>query len=134
MRLPSQKKVLKEDMKGSETWINPMIDTVNSFMESVYQALNKNITFQENVSSFIREFTYTTVSTYPTDQPVIQFQNQLRTKPIGVFVLQAYDRSNYVPAPGPVYVPWVDVDGAINVSTITGLAASKSYTVRLLIV
>ncbi len=39
MRLPSQKKILREDLKDAPAWVNGLIGPLNAFMESVYQAL-----------------------------------------------------------------------------------------------
>ena len=133
MRLPSQKKILREDLKEAPPWVSGIIDPVNSFMENVYQALNKNITLDQNIASFIKELTYTTNATYPTGMEQVVFMNNLRTRATGLMVMQAYERSTYIPAPGPVYVPWVETDGSLNVDTITGLEADKTYLIRLVI-
>lgn len=103
-------------------------------METVYQALNKNVTFNQNIACFIKEISYTTPSTYPTGVANIQFVSQLKTKAVGLEVWQCFDKSTYIPAPGPVYVPWVEDNGNIIIYPITGLEASKTYTIRLLIV
>lgn len=132
MRLPAQKKILREDLKDAPAWINNLIDPLNNFMEGVYQALNKNVTFSENIASFIKELTYSTPSTYPV-MGDMQFVNTLKTKAVGVQLLQAVDQSNYEPAAGPVYVPWVEVNGNIVVSSIPGLSAEKKYLIRLLV-
>lgn len=131
MRLPTQSKVLKEDLKGAPEWVDQLIFPINTFMANVYQCLNKNVTLQDNIGSFIYAFTYKTPATYPTGVDPVEFLNQLKTKPIGVIVLQVYDKSNYVAAPGPVYIPWIENNGSIVLSTITGLEAEKSYLVRL---
>lgn len=134
MKLPSQKKILREDLKDAPPYVNGIIEPVNSFMESVYQSLNKNITFGENIASFIKELIYTTPSTYPSGVENVSFQNTLRTRPIGIFLMQVYERTTYVPPPGPVYVPWVDDNGTLVIYPITGLEASKTYLIRLVIV
>lgn len=131
MKLPTQRKILREDLKDAPPYVNGIIEPVNSFMESVYQALNKNITLQENIAAFLKELIYTTPSTYPSGVDIVSFQNTLRTRPIGLQLMQVYDRSTYTPPPGPVYVPWIDDNGTINVYPITGLEASKQYVVRL---
>jgi len=131
VKLPSIRKILREDVKGAPDWVGGIIDPVNSFMEAVYQALNKNITRGENLSGFVKEIVYRTPSTYPSGVELVEFINQLRGRAIGVEVLQAFDRSTYVAAPGPVYVPWVENNGSIVVSTITGLEPSKTYIIRL---
>ena len=133
MRLPSQKRVLREDVKGAPGWINPLIDTLNSFMETVYQALNRNITFGQNVACQIKELSYRTPATYPAGVENIEFLSDLKTKATGVMLMQVYDRADYSPPPGPVYVPWIENNGTIIIYPITGLEADKLYVVRLLV-
>lgn len=131
MKLPATKRILREDLRDAPGWVNGIIGPVNSFMESVYQSLNHNISLTDNIASFVKEITYKTNSTYPTGMAQITFRNELKTKPIGVVVLQVYNRADYTPAPGPVYVPWVENVGDIVVSTITGLEADRNYMIRL---
>lgn len=133
MKLPPQKKILREDLKEAPQWINGVIEPINSFMESVYQAMNHNMTLQENVASQVKEISYTTPASYPSGVANVEFQSTLRTKPIGVQILQAYDKATYVPAPGPVYVPWVEDGGTVIIYPIKGLEASKTYLIRLVI-
>lgn len=132
MKLPSQKKILREDLKDAPKWANVVVDTFNSFAETIYQGFNKNITFSENVGCFIKELTYKTSSGYPAAENV-EFASELKTKATGLWVLQCVDRSTYEPAAGPVYVPWVEDNGVIVIGAVTGLAASKTYVLRLLI-
>lgn len=131
-KLPTIKKILREDVKDAPAWISAVIEPFNSLAEFVYQSLNKNLTFTDNVSCFIKEISYRTPSTYPTMDDV-QFTNDLKVKATGVQLLQAVELSTYLPAAGPVYVPWVENNGSIVISAITGLAASKTYSIRLLI-
>lgn len=134
MKLPSQKRILREDLKDAPDWVSPLIDTLNSFMDTVYIALNKNVTFQENIAAFTKELIYNTPSTYPSGVDNVEFVTQLKTKATGVWVIQAVDRSTYIPATGPVYAPWVEDNGTIVISPILGLAADKSYLVRLVVI
>lgn len=129
MKLPTQKKILREDLKDAPNWISGVIDPINNFMETVYQTLNKNVT-EENTASQIKELTYKTPSTYPTMDNV-EFISGLKTKARGVAAMQVYDKDTYTPAAGPVYVPWIEDNGTIIIYPITGLQASKTYIVRL---
>lgn len=131
-KLPSQKKILREDVKGAPDWIDGIIDPVNSFMETVYQTFNRNVTFNDNIASQVKELNVNTTSVYPVMEP-IEFQSTLRTKAFGLLMLQAVERLTYTPAVSAVTVNWVENNGTIHISNITGLAASKSYTVRLLL-
>lgn len=132
MRLPTQKKILREDLKQAPGWIDSLIDPLNSFMESVYQALNKNITFSENIACFIKEITYTTPSTYPTMDD-FEFTSTLKTKAIGVQLLQIVEKTAYLPPANPLYVPWTENNGKIVIRSIPGLSANKTYLIRLLV-
>lgn len=134
MKLPTIKRILREDLSDAPNWVNNLINPMNTFMEMVYQALNSNITLTENIASFIQEVTYTTGSSYPSGQADQSFMNTLKTRPIGVQLLQVFDRQTYEAPPGPVYIPWVaNSVNQIVLNTITGLEADKTYTIRLLI-
>jgi hypothetical protein len=132
MKLPTQNKILREDIKDPPAWIGKVIDPFNSLAEFVYQVMNRNITFSENVACFIKEIVYKTTSVYPVADAV-EFTNELKVKASGVLVLQAFEKSTYIPAAGPVYVPWNENNGKIVMSSVTGLEASKTYIIRLLI-
>ena len=134
MKLPTIKKILREDLKDAPSWVNGLVDPLNTFMETTYQALNKNITLNDNIASFTTELTYRTVSTYPTDQPTQSFMNILKTRPFGVQLLQILDKSTYLPPTGAVgALPWILNGNQIVIHPITGLAADKTYIVRLVI-
>lgn len=132
-KLPTQNRILKEDLKGSPSWFDAVITILNTFMQNVYSALNKGLTFADNLNAFTQELIYVTPSTYPAGVAMMSFQTQLKTKALGVVVWQAYEQSSYTPAPGPCYPPWVENNGVIQVGTITGLEASKTYLIRLTI-
>lgn len=132
MKLPSQKKILREDLKDAPSWVSGIIEPVNNFMETTYQALNKNIN-EENTASQIKELIYKTPSTYPA-MDNIEFVSTLKTKAVGLTVIQVYEKSTYTPAAGPCYAPWIENNGTIIIYPITGLAASKTYVVRVRVI
>lgn len=127
MKLPVQKKILREDLKDAPDWINNVIGPINNFMETIYQAMNKNID-ETNTQSQIREVTVVVPSTYPTMEP-IKFPNTLKVRATGCIILQCIDRSTFLPV-ATSNPAWVDNNGVITISAITGLIASKTYTIR----
>lgn len=116
-------------MPDAPDWVDVIVDPVNNFMQTVYQALNKNIN-EDNLTSQIKELTYITTASYPT-AAIVEFQSTLKTKALGLQIMQVYEKDNYTPAPGPCYAPWVDNNGTIKISSITGLEASKTYIIRV---
>lgn len=132
MKLPTIKKILREDVKDAPAWIAGVIDPVNSFMENVYTALNKAITLTDNIASFTKEISYVTLAGYPGTQPNVTFLNQLRTRATGVMVMQAFETQSYTPvAIGGL--AWVEDTSGIVIYPISGLTASKTYTLRLVV-
>jgi len=130
MKIPTLKKILREDIPDAPNWVTGLIGPVNTFMEYVYQALNKNISNYDNLLCQIKEITYVTPSTYPTMSNV-EFLSALKVKATGLTLLQIYEKGTYTPPTSAVYIPWVENNGAIVIYPITGLVASKVYTVRL---
>lgn len=130
MKIPSLKKILREDLKDAPEWVNGILVPVNQFMEYIYQAMNRNISDSDNISCQIKELTYITPSTYPTMDNV-EFLSTLKVKATGVTLLQVVDKDTYLPPTSAVYVPWYENNGSIVILPITGLVASKIYTIRL---
>lgn len=65
MRLSSIKTISKEDMarRGEvPKWIDPMIETLNTFIDQVTRALSGNLTFEDNFLCKVieQEFTHAT--------------------------------------------------------------------------
>lgn len=132
MKLPTIKKILREDLKDAPSWVSGIIDPINSFMESVYIALNRNITFSENISSFVKEITYKTPASYPSGVDNVSFMNELKTQATGVVAVQVFDRATYVPR-SIQNISWVENVNGIVIYPIVGLEASKTYTIRLVV-
>lgn len=130
MKIPSLKRILKEDLKDAPNWVDGIIGPVNSFMEYIYQSLNKNINDADNIACTIKEFTYITPSTYPVMDD-IEFLSGLKVKATSVILQQILVKSDYMPPVSAVYVPWFEKNGSIVIRPIVGLAASTSYIVRI---
>ena len=130
MKIPSLKRILREDLKDAPTWVEGIIGPVNSFMEYIYQAMNKNINDADNIACSIREFTYITPSTYPTMDDV-EFQSGLKIKATSVILQQILVKETFLPPVSAVYVPWYENSGSIVIKPIVGLVASTSYLVRI---
>lgn len=127
MKLPIQKKILREDLKDAPDWIIGVIGPVNNFMETIYQAMNKNID-EINLQSMIKEVTVVVPAGYPV-MDVIKFQSTLKIRASGCIILQCLEKSNYSPV-ATGNPAWIDNNGVIEISGITGLTASKTYIIR----
>jgi hypothetical protein len=136
-RLPEIRNILREDLKEAPSWIEKLINPLNSFMSIVYETLNKNITFKDNITSTIKELSFKTLSTYESASSweTLKFSSGLKNRAIGCMILQIYEDSNtYIPITNAVHVDWLDLNGIITIQFISGLTDSTDYIVRFLII
>jgi hypothetical protein len=138
-KLPNIKKISREDVKDAPSWIDRIINPLNTFMEQVYYALNKNITFSENIACNIKDLEFKSLSTYTTAIPTssgfskISFTHGL-SKVSGVLVLQLSEKgNNYTILTSASTIDWSESNGTIHINYITGLSDSKTYSLRVLV-
>jgi hypothetical protein len=134
--LPTVKGIRREDL-GPEapSWVDQLLSPLSSFMEAIYSAFNKQITFTENIACKFQESTFTTSSAYSTGtfDPII-FPSGLRGRANGVIALSATDQTNKLVIKKAVSLAWEDLSGDIKINYITGLENSTKYFVRMLVI
>lgn len=138
-KLPILKRIQREDFPEAPDWIEKLTYPINTFFDAVYNALNKNLTFGDNITSEIKEFTFTTLSTYvgtAATFEAIEFVRSIKSAPKGVILLQIYKfgSATYSPIEGDVYLDWNETNGTVTIGLIRGLAASTKYTLRVLVI
>lgn len=134
--LPPIKRIFKEDL-GADVpgWITRLLAPLNQFMASVYQALNKGLTFAQNIKSDEREF-QVQAGTDPDDN-TFSFPLTNVQQPRGVFVENVFLRDGtpivFTAAP---YVSWTwdSSTNTLQIIGITGLTNGTTYTVRVLVI
>jgi len=130
---------MREDFKEAPDWIIGLLTPLNSFMSSVYYALDNQLTFSENISSAIKELSFTTRSDYSSADPKTdgwedrKIYNPLSVKPQGVILVKIVDLTNYKVITDPVNVFWDYLDSYVLIKYITGLDDSTKYKVNFLI-
>lgn len=141
--LPTIKSIRLEDL-GAEapSWIVNLLSPLNEFIESMYSALNKDITLVDNVRASFRTVTFRTESDYahPTHNFIpLKFSSAISGKAKAVFIAQIFPRDNptglitTTNATGACVPQWADINGEINVLYISGLENSVYYTVTFLV-
>jgi len=134
-RLPTTKRVAKEDIKGSPSWFDPFLSAYNTALDAIWNALQGTLTFVENIQAQIKEMAFTTSADYSTgDFPDVSFTSSIRMRVKGVFIMQI-QRTDGAIIEGPVGHPdWQENAGIIQVRYIGGLLDSTRYTARFLVV
>lgn len=122
------KRMLVEDFPDQTEWISKLIQPLNEFNDNVSNAMNRNLTFQDN---FLAQFKTIEVST--TSQPQA-FKCTLPVKPVGVIKINIVEiAGNPTPPSGAVDIVWEYVNGNINLTSVTGLTVGKRYNLTLLV-
>lgn len=135
-KLPDIKRILKEDL-GNDVpeYIDKIIGPVNSLSESVYQALGKQITFADNITSSIKTLEVTTSAVYPLAFPKVSTPSGITKRADGVLILQIQNKANlYAPILTSPFLSWLDTGGNIEINHISGLLPSTTYIFKILII
>lgn len=137
-RLDSLRRIGAELYQVAPDWGRKLFDTLNPFIDEVFNALQRRLTFQENFAGAIREFTFETKANYTAGVAgwdAIRFGTGLKVKAIGCVILQVNEVADNDPVIiEPVTLNWVEVAGAdgpeIVIRYVAGLANSKKYSLR----
>lgn len=137
-KLPSVKTLLVEDIsKEAPAWFQNFLIPLNSFMSSVYYALDRDLTFTENIASSIKEISFTTKSNYATSPPtnwdVVKIANPLKKRPIGVCIANISNETSSSVITSAVSLNWTYNNGYVEILYVAGLGNSIKYKITLLI-
>lgn len=134
MKLPSYRRILKTDYTQE---YQPLVDklsvSINYGFDTLYDALNQKLTFQDNIASTITTFN---VSVDSTGKPLqlTQFKlSQYQTTVQGVIVLNCYgyNNPNELPNAG-VFISFSKSENIININYIKGLEPNIQYVINVL--
>lgn len=137
-KLPVIKRVLREDIPDAPDWIGRLLYPMNLFFENVYNALNRDLTFSENIRSQTKTINFSTSSAYDgtaANFETLEFSLEGVPSPQGLFILSLVeDADNFTPIEGSPFMNWQAINGVMQISLITGLTASKTYNLNVLVI
>jgi hypothetical protein len=119
-RLPDQRKILPEDFP-EQKWIPALLSPLNRFFEDVVRALNKGLTFKENIAGEI--LTVTIDGVFPLD---VRWTNM--SPPIAAWIGKCRETSgNHTNFTDPLFLDWeLTASGQFRINNITGLTATMA--------
>ena len=126
-QLPPFKQIRKEDFPESPQWFAGVTYILNQFMNAVYLAFNRNISFRQNIDCQI--FTYTFDATSPFTP--IDITTTLKRKADGVLILQATNNTLRIPVNSTC--SWIVTNGGVSITDISNIDAGNQYTITFLI-
>jgi hypothetical protein len=129
-RIPPIKRLSLEDFKDQIDWIGRLIQPINDFMSSVAFALNKQITWTDNMNGQVVNLDVTINGT--NDYPIYFKINSATIK--ALWVGNCYEvASSPTVNTNAVYIAWeLTGSGQVKINNISGLTTGKKYRLIIL--
>ena len=128
--LPDVRRLNREDFEDAPSWIDPMLNTLNVFMDSVYNLFNKHVSLVDNLNA---QFITLSVSTKSdgTINPIKQ-KLAIRGRVNGLVVVRVIseDIAN-ITTP---FLNWTQSGDVLEISNIANLNNSKEYKIIILVI
>lgn len=124
MKLPSIKRLVQEEIDTKTGWLPKLLSPLNSFLESVYQALNKGLTVKDNLDGEVKDIELD--GTYPY---LIKWDR--KSPPKAAWIVY----SDTTPSAG-VFLHWeYTVNGQFSIKAVEGLSptSASKVTIRVII-
>ncbi len=133
MKLPSFKRIFKQDFEEQyATLIDSLSFFINNGVEVLYEALNQNVSLQDNIKCTVKTITVI-VDSNGIPQGNATFILNTADRLLGVVVLRSNNlsNSNNLPIATP-FLTYTQTQTGVTINNIKGLQASDKY--ELLIV
>ena len=126
--LPDVRRLNREDFQDAPQWLDPMLNTLNSFMDSVYNIFNRNVSLTDNLN--IQLTTISVETDANGDITPVKIKTSVRGRVNGIVVIRAVSDSGNSQAP---FVDYVQSENIITISKIAGLNLSTKYKIIMLV-
>lgn len=133
-KLPSFKRLFKSDYPAEQqNLVESLSSSLNIGIESLYEALNKKLTFKDNFLGATKEVL---IEVNSAGEPKVTtgFSLDGITTPVeGLIVVRAENITNSVTYPtGGVFITYTQSGGTIIINHITGLQANNKYKLKVI--
>lgn len=131
--LPPINRISKEDLKDAPGWIDRLLYPLNLFFDSVYRALNRSLTFHDNIDS--QEISFSIKSGASASTNTNKFSVTMKNKPTGLILKTAtLVAGNYTPIGNAVFIDWYYEGGFLFITAISGLTNGSTYNITILLI
>ena len=123
------KRFTVEEFQDQKDWIAPLFSSLNQFMQEVAVALGNGLNVADNLQQEIREIKFVNSSTnFP-----IKFTTKFAINPRGLLPIYVFNNTLGSYSAAAPWLEWSYANGEVSISAISGLTASSTYTIRLLV-
>jgi hypothetical protein len=136
MKMGNFKRLFEKDFDESQRGlVSKLALTINGGLESMYLALAKRLTFEDNIQSTIKDID---VQVDATGKPIakVTFKlDQTGVRATGLIILKATnltDSQAYVNS--SPFISWTQVQTGVQIDNVKGLIPYNFYTIRVLVI
>ncbi len=135
MLLPTFKRLMKSDFdQKDQSFVDKFSYLFNNGIEVIYNALNRNLTFKDNMLATVKDFTVSVNSSGIPKNTTSVSLNNTSMKAIGLEVWQVQNQTNSTSFPtSAVFISWTQENSTVFINHITGLIAGDSYRIRVVV-
>lgn len=134
MKLPSFRRLFKTDYaEDYQELVEKLAVSINNGFDTLYDALNKKLTFNDNISSTIAEITVTVTADGTPTKKQTQFKlDASQTNIQGLVVINCFEEKTGNPPPSTPFIAYSRNENNILINKIKGLTPNVSYVIRVL--
>lgn len=132
MKLPSFKRLFYTDFEADfQALVEQLSNTINQGFETLYNALNNNLTLSDNLAASVKDVTLSVDSTgRPTSPTAFTISNSNTIS--GLQVLKATNNTNATVYPtGGIFITYTQSSNQITINNITGLPVNNQFSIRV---
>lgn len=123
-------KFIVEAFREQASWIGSLLNPLNFMFNDLSLAFNNQITIKENLYQEIKEIKFKNeTSSFP-----LRFKTKFNVYPQGMMLIYAYNNTLSAPAALAPAIDWTFTNNEIVISSISGLTAGQTYTIRMLVI
>lgn len=134
MRLPSFRRIFKQDYEEEyHSLVDRLSVSLNYGIEVLYDALNNNLTFQDNFNSSINTVTVNLNADGTPKNRTTYTLNRSNLQASGTMVVRANNLTNSTVYPtGGIFITFQQVSPTeIQIDHVSGLPADNNYQLRI---
>ncbi len=118
-----------EEFPEQQDWITKLFQPLNQFTGEVVRAFSNSFNIEDNLFQEIKEIKYVNSSSnFP-----LKFRTKFNSSPKGLSVIYLLNNTLGTYSLLQPWVVWSYQNNEVSISAISGLTASSTYTIRLLV-
>ena len=127
--LPDVRRLNREDFKDAPSWLDPMLNVLNSFMDSVYNIMDRNVSLTNNLNCQIATINVTTDNS--GNIAPLKLKTTIRGRAIGMSVIRVLSDDTSIQSP---FISYTQNENIISINNVAGLNNDTKYKMIVLII